>query len=78
MKHDSRGTGLRTAMYNKCLMYWIHLQYVSTIFTKGNNFCNFLLAYLDDRTLPKGDQAPEEKNLFFPLWVGLRLEWRLN
>lgn len=65
-------------MYNKCLMYWIHLQYVFTIFKKGNNFCTFLLAYLGDRTLPKGDQAPEEKNLFLPLWVGLQLGGRLK
>lgn len=58
-----KGHWPETATYNKCLMYWLHLQYVSTTFTKGNNFCNFLLAYLGNKTLPKGDQGHEEKIL---------------
>ena len=45
-------------------------------FTKGNNFCNFLFASLDDEALPKMDLLLKERicsywSKFFPLKVDL-------
>ena len=51
------------------LFLWVHLQ-VFTIFTKGDNFCDFLVASLGVKCLQKGSNVmgmnllPEEKFSF--------------
>ena len=51
--------------------------YFPTIFTKGNNFHDFLFAYLDDLALPKWDLLLKERiwSKFFPLRVDINLEF---
>ena len=43
------------------------------ILTKGNNFCNFFLVFLDDEILPKTGTALEGDN--FLLEGGARAGW---
>ena len=39
--------------YYETLGEWLHLHVFSAIFTKGNNFCDFLFASLDDKAYLK-------------------------
>ena len=57
---------------------------ISDIFTKGNNFCDFLFVSLHDKTLPRGyysigkNLLPKEQILFFKRWPEFSREARLK